>query len=98
MTFDDRGYKHYMYWNIIDGFTSWFEGGGITTGYIVYKVDISALFYYYQRILCPCVFDHFGTTLVTHCFKGSGHYWLFLKIIIIIKPFLIISNGERLII
>ena len=30
-------------------------------------------------------------------FKGSGHYWWLLKIIIIIKPFLTTSNGERLI-
>ena len=28
--------------------------------------------------------------------KGSGHYWQLLKITIIIKPFLITSNGERL--
>ena len=31
-------------------------------------------------------------------FKGSGHYWWLLKIIIIIKPFLITSKGERLIV
>ena len=28
--------------------------------------------------------------------KGSGHYWLLLKIIISIKPLLVMSNGERL--
>ena len=31
-------------------------------------------------------------------FKGSGHYWLLLKLIISIKPFLVTSNGERLIV
>ena len=31
-----------------------------------------------------------------HILKGSGHYWQLLKIMIIIKPFLITSNGERL--
>ena len=35
--------------------------------------------------------------IVGKLFIGSGHYWLLLKIIIIIKPFLIKSNGERLI-
>ena len=30
--------------------------------------------------------------------QGSGHYWWLLKIIIITKPFLIMSNGERLIV
>ena len=29
-------------------------------------------------------------------FKGSGHYWYLLKIIISIKPYLVTSNGERL--
>ena len=29
--------------------------------------------------------------------KGSGHYWKLLKIIISIKPYLVTSNGERLI-
>ena len=30
--------------------------------------------------------------------KGSGHYWRLLKIIISIKPYLVTSNGERLIV
>ena len=30
--------------------------------------------------------------------KGSGHYWYLLKIIIIIKTYLVTSNGELLII
>ena len=30
--------------------------------------------------------------------KGSGHYWLLLKIIIGIKPYLVKSNGELLIV
>ena len=29
-------------------------------------------------------------------FKGSWHYWLLLKIFISIKPYLVTSNGERL--
>ena len=31
-------------------------------------------------------------------FKGSGNYWYLLKIIISIKPYLVTSNGERLIV
>ena len=30
--------------------------------------------------------------------KGSGQYWYILKIIISIKPHLVMSNGERLIV
>ena len=30
--------------------------------------------------------------------KGSGHYWLLLKIIITIKPEFVTSNGEKLIV
>ena len=30
--------------------------------------------------------------------KGSGHYWKLLKIVISIKPFLVASNGELLIV
>ena len=35
--------------------------------------------------------------ITCNCFKGSGHYWLLLIIIISIKPILIWSNGERLV-
>ena len=34
--------------------------------------------------------------LVILHFKDSGHYWQVLKIIISIKPFLVTSNGEWL--
>ena len=30
--------------------------------------------------------------------KGSGHYWYLLKIVISIKPYLVKSNGERLVV
>ena len=31
-------------------------------------------------------------------FKGSGHYWSLLKIIICIKTYLVTSNGEMLVV
>ena len=41
-------------------------------------------------------FRDYHYMVLPQTFKGSGHYWLLLKIFISIKPFLWTSNGERL--
>ena len=38
----------------------------------------------------------FFTKYVIVVIKGSGHYWELLKVFISIKPYLVTSNGERL--